>query len=101
MRTALGGAVASGMFAVLATAATAQDKIGVEACDSFITKYEACVMGKAPAAAQAQMKASVDQMRTMWKTMAADAAMKDKVAGMCQQSGDAIKQQMASFGCQW
>ena len=95
-------AVLAGVWCVLiADPALAQGKVGVEACDAFIAKYEACVTAKLPAAAQAPAKDGINQMRTLWQAMAADPATKNRVAGLCQQAADAIRQQTAALGCLW
>lgn len=44
--------------------AQAADAVGIPVCDDFLTKYEACITGKIPAAQQPMFKSSVDQMRT-------------------------------------
>jgi hypothetical protein len=84
-----------------ASPVTAQDKVGIEACDDFIAKYEACVTTKLPAAAQPPAKDVIGQMRTLWKGMAANPGTKDRIPGLCQQTAEAIKQQTAVLGCQW
>ena len=40
-------------------------------CDSYITKYLACVSAKVPDASRAQLQASLDQTRAAWKQAAA------------------------------
>jgi hypothetical protein len=95
-------AVLSGAWCTLVAApAAAQDKVGVETCDAFIAKYEACLTAKLPAASQPAAMDGIKQMRTMWKSMASQPSTKDQLSGLCQQTADAIKQQTASLGCQW
>lgn len=80
--------------------AGAQDKIGIPACDDFFTKYEAC-MAKMPAAQQPQFKGQMDQMRTAWKSAAANAQTKASLEGTCTQMTATMKTSMAQYGCQW
>jgi hypothetical protein len=94
-------ALAGTMCSLMANLVAAQDKVGVETCDAFIAKYEACLTAKLPTASQPPAMDGVKQMRMMWKTMAADPSTKDRVSGLCQQAADAIKQQTAALGCQW
>ena len=53
-------------------AAFAQDKVGIEVCDTFLEKYQACVKDKA-GDQRAQFEQMIGQLRTQWKQMAADA----------------------------
>lgn len=96
-RTLLGAA--SGV-ALVASAAYAQDKIGVPQCDEFFTKYEAC-MAKIPAAQQTQYKGQMDQMRAAWKGMADNPQTKGSLESTCAQMNATMKTSMAQFGCQW
>jgi hypothetical protein len=52
-------------------AAQTPEPLGIAVCDEFLTKYEACI-AKMPATNQATFKGSLDQMRTGWKSMAAN-----------------------------
>ncbi len=92
---------AVGSAMAFAGPSAAQDKVGVEVSDTFIAKYEACIAAKVPASVQEQMKDGITQMRSMWKIMAADVNMKEKVPAMCQQASDTVKQQSAALGCVW
>lgn len=81
-------------------AATATvDAVGVPECDSYITKYLACVSGKVPEASRAQLQASLEQMRQAWKQAAATDAGRASLAQACTQANDAAKSSMAAFGC--
>ncbi len=92
-------------FAIIMAAASigqAQDKVGVEPCDSFLAKYEACVAAKVPVAAQTpQLKDAIKQMRLMWASLAADPVTKDRVPALCQQALETTKQQTVALGCGW
>jgi hypothetical protein len=84
-----------------ASVALAQETTGVPICDEFIAKYEACVKTKVPAASQKQMSDAIAQMRTQYKTMAANEQSKAQMPAICKQSMDATKQQMQAMGCAW
>jgi hypothetical protein len=83
-----------------ASTAAAGDKIGVPECDEYITKVEAC-LAKAPAAAQATIKSSMDTMRTAWKTAAANPQGKAALATGCKTALEQAKTSYASYGCSW
>ena len=83
------------------TTASTGDKIGVAECDDFISKYEACVTGKVPAAQQANFKSSIETWRKSWKDLAANPATKGTLASVCKTSLDQAKTSLASYGCTW
>jgi hypothetical protein len=83
------------------TASTSGDKIGVPECDDFLAKYEACVSGKVPAAAQSAFKTSMETWRKSWKDLAANPATKGSLAAACKQSADQAKTSLASYNCSW
>ena len=82
------------------TTAAAGD-IGVPECDDFLKKYEACVSGKVPAAAQATFKSSMEQWRTSWKQLAANPQTKATLAAACKSSMETAKTSLASYNCTW
>jgi hypothetical protein len=84
-----------------ASTTSAAGDIGVAECDDFLKKYEACVSGKVPAAAQATFKSSMDQWRTSWKQLAANPQTKATLAAACKSSMDSAKTSMASYNCTW
>jgi|ERR1041384_6120242 hypothetical protein len=75
------------------------DKIGVEECDDYLAKYEACVNSKVPEAARAQLKASFEQTRKSWQALAATQQGKAGLAQACTAAHNAAKQSMAAYGC--
>ena len=93
-------ATASPAASPAATTASTGDKIGVPECDEYITKVEAC-LAKAPAAAQASIKASMDTLRTSWKTAAANPQTKAALGQGCRTALDQAKTTYASYGCSW
>jgi len=75
--------------------------IGVAACDDFLKKYEACVSGKVPAAAQATFKTSLDTWRSSWKKLAETPQGKAGLETACKSALDQAKTSLASYGCTW
>lgn len=84
-----------------ASTTSAAGDIGVAECDDFLKKYEACVSGKVPAAAQATFKSSMEQWRTSWKQLAANPQTKSTLAAACKSSMDTAKTSLASYNCTW
>ncbi|HYH86510.1 MAG TPA: hypothetical protein VEX60_13745 [Pyrinomonadaceae bacterium] len=83
------------------TTTASADKVGVAECDDFIAKYEACISGKVPAAAQATVKASLDTWRKSWKDLAANPSTKGTLAAACKQAAETAKTSMSAYGCAW
>lgn len=77
------------------------EKIGVPDCDDFLTKYDACVSGKVPAAQQAQYKDSIEQSRKAYRLAAANPMTKAALAAQCKQALDSAKTSMKSYGCEF
>ena len=75
--------------------------IGVAACDEFLKKYEACVSGKVPAAAQATFKTSLDTWRSSWKKLAETPQGKAGLEAACKSALDNAKTSLASYNCSW
>ena len=75
--------------------------IGVAECDDFLKKYEACVSGKVPAAAQATFKTSLDTWRSSWKQLANTPQGKAGLATACKSALDQAKTSLASYNCSW
>ena len=70
--------------------ALAQDKVGVEACDTFLDKYQTCVKDQA-GDQRAQLDQMITQLRTQWKQMASDPQTKPSLETACKQSIEAVK----------
>jgi ABC-type uncharacterized transport system auxiliary subunit len=81
------------------TTASAGDKIGVEECDDFIAKYEACVSGKVPEMARAQYQSAVKQWKESWKKLAENPQTKGTLAAACKQAREQQEAALKSFGC--
>ncbi|HWS88646.1 MAG TPA: hypothetical protein VN282_16850 [Pyrinomonadaceae bacterium] len=75
--------------------------IGVAACDDFLKKYEACVSGKVPAAAQATFKTSLDTWRSSWKQLAGTPQGKAGLETACKSALEQAKTSLSSYGCTW
>jgi hypothetical protein len=97
-RFALAFALAAAVLAHSATGAAAQ-QVGVPVCDDFLTKYEACVSGKVPAAQQATFKASIDQVRKTWTDAAKNPTAKAALESSCKQTADQLKASLTPYGC--
>jgi hypothetical protein len=77
------------------------DKVGIAECDNFINAYETCVSSKVPAAAQANLKASVATWRTQWKKLADNPQTRGTLAAACKTQRDATITQMKAYNCTW
>lgn len=83
-----------------AAATPGGDKIGVEECDDFLAKYEACLdSNKVPDAAKAQYKSALAQTRDGWRKAAATPQGKATLAQACKTMRDNTKQAMTPYGC--
>ena len=95
---ALLAGAASAVLTTIAPPAHAQST-GIAVCDDFLTKYEACISSKVPAAQQSMFKGQFDQTRKTWSDMAKDPATKSSLEGLCKLSIDQIKVAFQSYGC--
>ena len=82
-----------------ASTAAAGDKIGVEECDDYIAKYEACISAHVPEASRAAMKTAFEQSRAAWRQAASTPQGKASLAQACKTARDAAKQATAAYGC--
>jgi hypothetical protein len=72
-------------------AAASGDKIGVQECDDYVTKYEAC-MSKVPAAAKPAMEQAFKAQRDGFKQAASTPEGKAALKTSCKQALDALAQ---------
>jgi hypothetical protein len=86
-------------FVSFGTDLRAADKVGIAACDDFLTKYEACISSKVPAAQQSMMKTQFEQTRKTWADMAKNASTKSTLEASCKQTGDQMKTALQAYGC--
>lgn len=82
-----------------ATPVLAADEVGVPVCDSYLKNYETCVSTKMPKQALEQYKASLQQTRDSWKSLAANPTTKPSLQQACEQATAAAKQAMGAMGC--
>jgi len=82
-------------------ASTVGEKVGIAECDNFITAYETCVSSKVPAAAQANLKASVATWRTQWKKLADNPQTRGTLAAACKTQREATMTAMKAYNCTW
>ena len=80
--------------------AWAQDKVGIEVCDSFLDKSEACVKDKA-GDQRAQFDQMIKQLRSTWKQLASDAQTKPSLEQACKQTVESVKPSLnaAPYNC--
>ncbi len=86
-------------FALATITAAHAQQVGVPVCDDFLTKYEACVTTKIPAAQQATFKSSLDQTRKAWADAAKNPTAKAALESSCKQTADQLKQTLAAYNC--
>ena len=77
------------------------DKIGVPECDTYIAKYEACIMDKMPEAQRGAFKSTLEQSRKAWKEAAANPTTKAGLSAACKTALDAAKASTTALGCKW
>ena len=81
--------------------AFAEDKVGIEVCDIFLDKYQACAKEKAASDQRAQLEQMIGQLRTQWKQLAADSQTKPSLEAACKQTIDTVKPTLnaAPYNC--
>ena len=88
--------------ALVVSAATAQAQdLGIASCDSFLKTYESCVAAKVPAEQRGAMTTVLEQIKSNWKAVAATADGKASLDGVCKQTAEAMKKQVAALNCAW
>jgi hypothetical protein len=79
----------------------AAGEFGVPACDSYMSKYLACIDSKVPEQARAMMRQSLEQTKVQWKQAASTPQGRDGLTMACTQAESAAKQAMSVYGCSW
>lgn len=79
-------------------ASTSTAEFGVPECDTYLTKYLACV-DKMPAAAQGPARQSLEQTRTAWQQAAATEQGKAALAAACKTASDSAAAAMSAYNC--
>lgn len=77
------------------------EAVGIAECDNFINAYETCVSSKVPAAAQANLRASVATWRTQWKKLADNPQTRGTLAAACKSQREATMTAMKAYNCTW
>ncbi|MBN2194664.1 MAG: hypothetical protein JW751_17740 [Polyangiaceae bacterium] len=70
------------------------DKIGVQECDDYLTKLEACLKNM-PEAGRPAMEQAMQQNRDTWKEMAKEPTTKAGLSTACKTALDALAQNPA------
>jgi hypothetical protein len=83
----------------LSTAATGE--FGVPECDSYMSKYKACLDSKVPDNVKPMLKTTLDQTAAAWRQAAATPQGKAALAQSCAQQETLAKQTLAPYGCTW
>ena len=96
-----GAAPASGGSFGESGGSSAFGKLGVAECDSFLEKYEKCVMTKFPEGSRKQAIDAMVQTTASWKDLAKTDSGKQALAQGCKQADEQTKQAMSQFGCEW
>lgn len=73
--------------------------IGVAECDTFLTRYEACVVDQVPEEARGAMQTALESWRGSWRTLAASPTTRGNLPSMCQAAADSVRAQLTSYGC--
>lgn len=92
-------ALAALACALAGNAASAQSPVGVDVCDTFMSKYETCISTKVPAEHQPQFRQTLSQMRSAITPMASSAP--SQAEAVCRQIEGVVKQQTAPMNCAW
>jgi hypothetical protein len=80
--------------------AQAQDKVGVEVCDNFLDKYQACIKDKG-GDQRPQLEQMVGQLRTQWKQLADNPQTRGALEQACKTTIDTVKPTLnaAPYNC--
>jgi hypothetical protein len=83
-----------------AAAASAGD-FGVPECDSFFTKYFACIDANVPEAGRAMARQAAEQTKTSLQQAAKVQGGADALKTACSQAEETAKKSMAAYNCEW
>ena len=81
------------------TASASAGEIGIPECDSYMTKYRACIDSKMPDSVKGTFRQSFDEATKAWKQAAATPGARESLAQACKQANDAAKAAMQAYGC--
>lgn len=77
---------------------TSAAQFGVAECDTYLTKYLACI-DKMPAAAQSPARQSLEQTRASWQQAAATEQGKAALAAVCKAASETTAAAMTAYNC--
>jgi curli biogenesis system outer membrane secretion channel CsgG len=80
---------------------TAAGEFGVPECDSYMSKYKACLDSKVPDNVKPMLKTTLDQTAAAWRQAASTPQGKSALAQSCAQQETLAKQTLAPYGCSW
>ena len=80
---------------------TAAGEFGVPECDSYMSKYKACLDSKVPDNVKPMLKTTLDQTAAAWRQAASTPQGKSALAQACAQQETLAKQTLAPYGCTW
>lgn len=75
------------------------ERVGIDVCDNYLTKYEACITDKVPAETRAVLKTSLMQTRDAWRAAIAAGTATKELEGACKAMSEGAKASMSAFGC--
>jgi hypothetical protein len=79
----------------------ADEEIGVNECDDYVRKVNACLDAKVPADEQPAIRFQLDSQKTKWGKMALDAAQRDTLPTECKAAATLGAQSMEKYGCEF
>ncbi len=77
------------------------DGIGVDECDDYVEKWQACVNDKVPEAARTAFKNAFDTTTAEWRKAASTEAGRTGLAAGCKAAMDAAKASFSAYNCAW
>jgi len=89
------------LFMVKAVQAEDLPKVGIPACDEYVTKYSTCLNGNVPDSVKPQLDTAFKAMINGWKTAAAHDSAKATVEASCKTALVTAKQALTAFNCAW
>lgn len=93
--------LALGLSVLLVSEASAQDKVGIQACDTFLAKYDACNATIARAERRTRLQETATQLRTTWIAAAADKSGSANLEQLCRKVAEGTRQNATMSKCQW
>lgn len=75
-------------------------KVGVEACDKFLTKYRDC-QAQLPTALKETMKPGIEQTEKTWIAEAAKPENHERLSAACKELDASVADAMRAQGCMW